>query len=55
MWLPTYTIAELTCQMFKLKSGLFTDTIFRRLIHDAMEIQRSESVKLRRKLNIGNY
>ncbi|XP_025205007.1 condensin-2 complex subunit H2-like [Melanaphis sacchari] len=49
MWLPTYTVAELTCQMFKLKSGLYADPVFRQLIHDAMEVQRSETAKIKKK------
>jgi len=53
MWLPTYTVAELTCQMFRLKSGLFADTAFRQLIHDALEVQRSETAKIRKKRTIG--
>lgn len=54
MWLPTYTIAELTCQMFRLKSGLYADHVFRQLIHDALEIQRSETAKIKKKRIIGN-
>jgi len=53
MWLPTYTVAELTCQMFRLKSGLYADTVFRQLIHDALEVQRSEISKLKKKRIIG--
>lgn len=53
MWLPTYTVAELTSQMFRLKSGLYADTVFRQLIHDALEVQRSEIVKLKKKRTIG--
>lgn len=53
MWLPTYTVAELTCQMFRLKSGLYADTVFRQLVHDALEVQRSEIVKLKKKRTIG--
>ncbi|XP_008182638.1 uncharacterized protein LOC100163434 [Acyrthosiphon pisum] len=49
MWLPTYTVAELTCQMFRLKSGLYADNVFRQLIHDALEVQRSEIAKLKKK------
>lgn len=49
MWIPTYTIAELTCQMFKLKSGLYADHVFRQLIHAALEVQRSESAKIKKK------
>ncbi|CAH1713253.1 condensin-2 complex subunit H2 isoform X1 [Aphis gossypii] len=49
MWLPTYTIAELTCQMFRLKSGLYADHVFRQLIHDALEVQRSETAKIKKK------
>ncbi|KAL5242117.1 hypothetical protein ACI65C_009527 [Semiaphis heraclei] len=52
MWLPTYTVAELTSQMFRLKSGLYADTVFRQLIHDALEVQRSEIVKLKKKRTI---
>lgn len=54
MWLPTYTIAELTCQMFRLKSGLYADHVFRQLIHDALEVQRSETAKIKKKRIIGN-
>ncbi|CAI6365838.1 unnamed protein product [Macrosiphum euphorbiae] len=49
IWLPTYTVAELTCQLFKLKSGLYVDNVFRQLIHDALEVQRSEIAKLKKK------
>ncbi|XP_060838291.1 condensin-2 complex subunit H2-like isoform X1 [Rhopalosiphum padi] len=52
MWLPTYTVAELTCQMFRLKSGLYADTVFRQLIHDALEVQRSETAKIKKKRTI---
>jgi len=54
MWLPTYTIAELTCQMFRLKSGLYADPVFRQLIHDVLEVQRSETAKIKKKRTIGN-
>jgi len=55
MWLPTYTVAELTGQMFRLKSGLYADPVFRHLIHDALEIQRSEIAKLKKKHFIGKF
>lgn len=55
MWLPTYTIAELSCQLIRLKSGLTADDTFRQLVHKAQEVQRSETVKERKKRIIGIF
>lgn len=55
VWLPSYTIGELQCQLIKLKSGISVDPVFLQLIHKAQEAQRSELIKIRNKHIIGKY
>lgn len=45
--MPTYTVGELRCQLVKLKSGLPVDSVFRKLVHEAQEIQQSEKARKR--------
>lgn len=53
MWLPTYTVGELRCQLLRLKSGMSVDPVFRQLIHEAQKVQRSKILE-KKKMHIGN-
>uniref|UniRef100_A0A2S2Q7A7 Condensin-2 complex subunit H2 n=2 Tax=Sipha flava TaxID=143950 RepID=A0A2S2Q7A7_9HEMI len=49
IWLPTYTVGELRCELMILKMGLPVNSAFRQKIHLIQSLQKSEAAKMKLK------